>query len=363
MNLGFVCTQPGWGGGEVVLSQLISRLRVSGESVALAAPESSQTAGWAGRASVPLLPLSDRGRSPVAMWRLRRWATENRFDAILLNDPHAITYGGLALSGAGIPRIGVRHTGFPVRSAWKHNRLLEGIVAVSHAARASCVTAGIDRDRVDVIHNGVDPEPPASEAVRAARAMFEEASDGPHVVAIGSLLPIKGFDTLIRAAARANPGWTLWIAGKGPARDDLEGLAAELGVADRVRFLGFRDDVSALLAAADGMASASHNEGLSLVLIEAMLARTPIAATPVGGAREVLGMLEGQVGSPHASVFEPGDPASAARAIESALGAARDRVETAHRWASERFSIDRMAADYTALFARLSKPARRGAAA
>ena len=77
------------------------------------------------------------------------------------------------------------------------------------------------------------------------------------------------------------------IAGDGPERERLEQLAGRLGVTDRVKFLGFRRDVPALLAASDLVVLPSLREGLSISLLEAMAAGKPIIATSIGSQREV----------------------------------------------------------------------------
>ncbi|QDT67117.1 2-deoxystreptamine glucosyltransferase [Planctomycetes bacterium MalM25] len=359
LNIGFVSTPTGWGGGENLLAQLVLALRGRGVRAVLATPRGSAMARWAERERVESIELPGRGRTPAALWRLRRGFASAGCEIALLNDPHAITYGGLALTGAGVPRVGVRHTVFPVRSGWKHNRLLERVVAVSAAAREVCLAGGVDAANLRVIHGGVEPRAVDHAQAVAVRKRFANAAtdaEERQLVAVGSLLPVKGFDTLIHAVAKARDNgqaWRLWIAGEGPQRDELQSLANERGVAQQVELLGFVDPVSPYLAAADAFVSASHSEGLSLVLVEAMLAGAPIAATPVGGAREVLGMRPTDTTSPHAALFTPGDGEGARRAIEQALTkteAKPQRLDATRTWANKRFSIDRMAAEYLELF-------------
>ena len=140
------------------------------------------------------------------------------------------------------------------------------------------------------------------------------AADGrPVVLAVGRLAAQKGFDTLIAAAARwrgRRPEPLLVIAGTGPLAGDLSGQAAELGV--DVRFLGSRDDVPGLLAAADVLALPSRWEGQPLILSEALRAGRPIVATDVGGVRDL-------AGDGAALLVPPGDPAAFAAAVLSVL--------------------------------------------
>ncbi len=359
MRICFVSTGKAWGGGERLLAWLVAGIADAGEEVALVARQGSPLADW-GRdhAGLPLLQLPGRGRSPRSLWRLRRWLVANRFDVVVLNDPHAITSGGIAMLGLNVARIGIRHTVFPIRSAWKHRRLLDRIVCVSQAAQRECAAAGIPAEQTSVIHGGVPTLQVDSERVEQVRQMFlraESSNADKHLLALGSLQPVKGFDTLIRAVARGRKlgrNWRLWIAGDGPERSSLQSLAEELGVADRVQLLGFRDDIGELLAAADLFASASHSEGLSLVLVEAMLARCPIASTATGGSREVLDVSEKDV-SPFAATFAPGNVEESMAAIDAALSenaASQQRLDRAQQWAEQSFSIEQMVHKHLAFY-------------
>lgn len=355
MRIGFVSTASTWGGGERLLLQLAEGCRDAGIDPLLAAPEASELAQ---RSDTRVVPLPGRGRGPAALWRLRQAMTRD-IDAVVLNDPHAITYGGVALAGIGAPRIGVRHTCFPLGSPWKHTHLVDHVVCVSNAARQNCLDAGLAADRLTVIHGGLAATTPTPDQLETARQTLAWGdAEAPVLLAIGSLLPVKGFDTLIEAvstARRAGHNWRLAIAGEGPERETLTQLIEARGVVDRVRLLGFRSDISALLRLADGFVNASHNEGLSLVLIEAMHAAAPIVSTAAGGSAEVLGTTEANA-TPVARVFEPGDVAGAVEAIGATLSHKEDAVERAaagRKRAEERFSVATMVDGYVRLIDRL----------
>lgn len=362
MRICYVSTGKTWGGGERLLAWLIAGITATGHEVGLVARQGSPLAAW-GRdhSNMPLLQLPGRARSPRSLWRLRKWVVDNRFDAAVFNDPHAITCGGIATLGLDVARLGIRHTVFPVRSAWKHRRLLDHVICVSEAARQECIKSGIDVEQLTVIHGGVSASKLHAKHADQVREMLlraDPAGDDRHLLAIGSLLPVKGFDTLIRAVARGrNFGhkWRLWIAGEGGERAGLKSLAGELGVSDYVHLLGFRDDTAELLAAADAFVSASHSEGLSLVLVEAMLASCPIAATAVGGSREVLD-VDDQGHSPFAATFAPGDTAGLAAAVEKSLAetvARQQRLVRAKQWAHEQFSLEQMIQRHLDLYGNL----------
>jgi glycosyltransferase involved in cell wall biosynthesis len=96
---------------------------------------------------------------------------------------------------------------------------------------------------------------------------------------------VKGIDTMLHALAEL-PGLTLWLAGEGPARAEYEALARTLGVADRTRFLGWRNDRRALIEAADIVVLPSRYEPFGTVIIEAWAMRRPLVATLADGARQ-----------------------------------------------------------------------------
>lgn len=176
------------------------------------------------------------------------------------------------------------------RAAWIERLILkraDAILGNSRAVMHDLVGEGHDPLRFALIYNGV---PPAGDIVpRAAlRAREGWADDEIAITIVANLLVYKGHLDLIEALALLPadlPYWTLNIVG----RDDGEGAAvtaraAALGLRDRVRLLGPRDDVGAILAASDIAVSASHEEGFSNSVIEAMAAGLPVVATAAGGS-------------------------------------------------------------------------------
>jgi glycosyltransferase involved in cell wall biosynthesis len=145
---------------------------------------------------------------------------------------------------------------------------------------------------------------------RAARARIGIPEEAFVVGTVSRLVPQKTVGDLVEAVARV-PQVTLAVAGDGPDRATVERRIRALGVGDRVRLLGARDDVPELLPAFDLFALSSRWEGEPIALLEAMAAGLPCVATAAGGVREVL--AGGEVG-----VLVPvGDPAAMASAIES----------------------------------------------
>lgn len=173
----------------------------------------------------------------------------------------------------------------------------------------------------------------------------------PTLLALGRLHTDKGFDTLIRAL-RHVPGADLAIAGTGPEESALRALAASEGVADRVRFLGWRTDAGALLRAADLFVCSSRVEPLGNMVIEAWSACTPLVAVAADGPAELI--TDGADGLivPHE------DPTALATAITRALDdpTLRTRLATAGRARFETdFSTDIVLAKWRAFLADVRK--------
>ncbi len=154
---------------------------------------------------------------------------------------------------------------------------------------------GIAPRRIAVIRNGIDPlkfVPPTPEQRDAARRRLGFDDPGaPVVMQVARFHPVKDHTTAVHAFMHAHdrvPAARMVFVGDGPQRASTEQLAWELGVAAHCHFLGVRDDVDALLPAADVFLLSSLSEGISVTLLEAMSAERPIVATDVGGNGEVV---------------------------------------------------------------------------
>ncbi len=162
-------------------------------------------------------------------------------------------------------------------------RRADHLVVNTKGLRAWAIGQGWGDSRVHHIPNFVDATP----ASPVARSTLATAADAPVILALGRLHPNKAFDVAL-SALPALPRAILWLAGDGPLRDDLARLAARLGVADRVRFLGWRDDVAALLAAADVLVCPSRREPFGNVVIEAWAHGVPVVAARAAGPAELI---------------------------------------------------------------------------
>lgn len=160
--------------------------------------------------------------------------------------------------------------------------LADRIVTVSEADRRLAVRHRVaSPDRLVTIRNGVPDVPPG--------ALADPGPDGCTIVTVARLEPQKDVQLLLRTLARlTNHAWTLRVVGDGPLRSSLERSGEELGIDDRVEFLGYRRDVPDVLARGQAFALPSRQEGLPRAILEAMRAGLPVIASDVGGIREAV---------------------------------------------------------------------------
>jgi glycosyltransferase involved in cell wall biosynthesis len=190
----------------------------------------------------------------------------------------------------------------------KYYRRCDHLIANTRAIVDYAVAEGWPPEHIDYLPNFVpDTCAPLNRPDRSS-------GGAPLALALGRLHPNKGFSLLVEALARTIEV-RLAIAGDGPQRGALERQAQDLGVSERVRFLGWRDDVPALLAEADFLVCPSLHEPLGNVVIEAWAAGLPVVATASDGPAglvddEVSGLLVPLPGQPG------GGPAALAGAIE-----------------------------------------------
>jgi glycosyltransferase involved in cell wall biosynthesis len=145
------------------------------------------------------------------------------------------------------------------------------------------VREGWPAERAHYMPNFVEFEP----APPVPRSDHDTPAEAPLVLALGRHHVNKAFDVLLKALAGV-PGAVLWLAGEGPERGALEALAAELGVASRVRFLGWCTDLAALYRAADICVFPSRYEPFGTITLEAWAAGVPLIAAAAAGPAGVV---------------------------------------------------------------------------
>jgi glycosyltransferase involved in cell wall biosynthesis len=144
------------------------------------------------------------------------------------------------------------------------------------------VEGGIEANRVRVVHNFAETE---KDAKPVQRSDLNTPEDAPVLLALGRLHSAKAHDILIKAASDM-PGIYVWIAGEGPERANLEKVAEDLGMAGRVKFLGWRNDRSALLRACDICCFISRVEPFGTVFAQAWAEKTPVIVSDADGPKQ-----------------------------------------------------------------------------
>jgi glycosyltransferase involved in cell wall biosynthesis len=370
-RIAVVASTFGVGGAEIVTANVLRRLSRDRHEIRL---HFLREAGAVGRELLDghfegVERLCRHRRDVAGAWRLVQCFRSFRPDVMWsLDHMDAMWLGRSAALAAGVPAsviashstglVGANGAGRP--SFGRRERVLmefaTKVVAVTAThARYLQTVAGVPRERVAVIENGIDlalwPRVNAARRRDARDALGIDATQ-PVVAMIAAMRPEKAHEVLLDAVSMlADDGRRarVLLAGDGPRRGMLEDTAKRRGIRGHVDFLGIRRDVARLLHASDVVVLPSRAvvETLPLSILEAMACGVPVVASRVGSVPDVV--EDGRTGR----LIEPGDAVALARAIGATLDdgpgsarmadAARQRVET-------RYSIERTTEGYERLF-------------
>ena len=307
------------GGAERYVVDLAVALRRRGWPVHVACSVGGVHAATLADAGVPVTVLLDHLVERRVSGRYERALTQ-----LVADLRPAVVHAHLFASAAAavhavrdlpVPLVVTEHTEGPWRD--RRARAVSGlvyrhadrVVAVSSAIRDLLVSGyGVAPERVEVLlPTTAAPPPEASPPSDPGR---------PVVGLVGRLVPEKGVDVFLRAAALVSgvvPQTRFLVVGDGPLRPDLEHRAAVLGLAGAVTFTGYRSDASHLLSGLDVLAVPSRSDGSPLVVCEAMAAGVPVVASRVGGLPDLV--EDGGSGL----LVRPGEAEDLARALVSLL--------------------------------------------
>ncbi len=298
MRMVHVDTATEWRGGQVLVHRLLRELSKQGEDVWLASPR-------AGRLWGACSFLGDKRLEIPEGWSLRGALKlrQARPDLVVAHTSHA---HGMGLT-VGRKLMVHRWVDFPPKSRLKY-RLPDGWVACSGAIES--ILRDVGAQNIHRVYGGSDP-----------LMVMPPAEDGPDVLAVGALVHHKGHDILDQALGSL-PGVDAAVAGPGEAQFQ------------RLRHLGTREDVPALLGRARVFVQPSRTEGLGMAIVEAMQAGVPVVASSVGGIPEVLGDT--------GILVPPEEPELLAHAIQRALDGDHPDPELGRQRAAEMFSTESM---------------------
>lgn len=302
--------------------------------------------------------------------RLKRYLRRGRFDLVQCHLGYANIVGVLCARWAALPVIATLHsTGnladYPHAAIlWLEGLILRflahRVVAVGQTvaeAFRSCVAP----KEIRVIFNPAPLMPSFTpQQRRAVRRELTGSVSCPILISVGRFALPKGYHDLMEALAmlrKMHPDFVMVMAGDGPLFDEIRQTAAQKGLQEQIRFLGFRDDVPLLLSAADIFVSSSHWEGSPLAVLEAMQAGLPIVATGVGDIPHIVGREAGLIVPPHA-------PQQLAEALAALLNAPQQQAEmgqAARARVRQEYSSEAWMHKMTDLYAELLSPSRQPA--
>ncbi len=358
MSVAGVDPELGFAGGETQVLGLTLALAKGGHRAELICDPAGRLWERAMEAGIRCHPIRIRNAIDLAAGvKLRAILKRERYDVVHFHTSRAHSMAPLARSFGSTLVVTRRMDYRPNRvfAPYLFNRAVDGVVAISTGVADSLEAAGVDRQRVTVIHSGVDCErfrPPTSQERTDARGALGISDDEIVISAVGALEQRKGHRYLIEAigalAARpASNKLKCFIVGQGSIHKVLQGEIAVSRSLERIKLLGRVDDPRAVLWASDVFAMPSLKEGLGVAALEAMASGLPVIASDVGGLREVV--EDGRSG-----ILVP--PANAG-AIASAIGQLAESAElrsqmgaAARLRVAENYSMETMAAQTLALY-------------
>jgi glycosyltransferase involved in cell wall biosynthesis len=350
----------GWGGLEtMVLDLLCSEIYRTRIDVAVIVLNEGRFASKARSSGLDVVVVSESAMSFSSLSKeLKRVTGALRPDVIHTHRYKEILLGALLAGASAAQHVVTIHgyeppTGCLLRArTFLSNSLCIG-AALVQGARFVVVADHlrkrfmIPRSRCLSIRNGIRIPQQVS-----SRSPIDPADHPKEVVIgwVGRLVPVKGVSTLLKAVAemsKSQPTPRVLLVGEGPERESLEKLAAALGLSERVRFVGFVEDIWPYYEQMDLFVLPSLHEGVPIALLEALGAGLPVVASAVGGIPHVIGTSEAAV------LIDSQSPSTWAEALTGLLS---DRAkmtaigERARKHIEANFSIEGMTEQYLALY-------------
>ncbi|MDA0658979.1 MAG: glycosyltransferase family 4 protein [Planctomycetota bacterium] len=347
LRIALVSTQRSWSGGEAQAHLLAKGLRSRGHEVNAFSRQSSHFADQMATDGFRVHSFFGRGRNPWGAWQLRHSLGLFQPDIIHINDSHALTSVGIALTGQRRPACVVsRRVDFPVRLAHRYRLWCDRVLCVSHAVARVCANSGLPSNRLQIVPDGCDPKRLEHGDRRRGREAMQVAPHEKVLLTVARLSDHKGHSYLLDAMPEViarYPQTVLALAGEGEQRRPLERQTRTLRLEKHVRFLGHRRDIADVLHGSDIFVMPSHLEGLCSSVIDAMLAGLPTVATTAGGIPDLLGAYPNSqaVGT----LVPPRDSSALARGLIDVLSRPDHFVQLARRAQSrarQLFTVDCM---------------------
>ncbi len=338
MRILYVITPSRLSGAERMVLRMAQAQQRMGDSVSILTKPQPEFEAAASDAGVEATSAPIHGKlNFAAPRRIAGHIRRAGADVALTVHSTATLWGIKGAAIAGVPCLAYMQA---ANTRWPYNRA-PAAIGCAEFVRQHLIAGGMPADRVYSVPNGIDAEPYLDDSDRAS--IRNELGLSESDIAVGTLAhftPRKAHADLLKAASiavRTAPNLVFLWAGEGPLEGALRTQAASMGLADRVRFLGFRSDAPRLHQAFDIFCLPSLLEGLPLSVLEAMASARPCVVTAVSGNPEIV--ADGVTGY----LVPPRDPERLARAIEALANDAAARAtmgQAGRRRVLESFTLD-----------------------
>jgi glycosyltransferase involved in cell wall biosynthesis len=306
------------GASSRVLSLMV---RAKPGTIALAGLESGAITKQARQLGLPVHTLANHKADPRLLLRLVTLIRQEGYDVLDSQNIQSKFWANLAALMTGTSLVSTLNSWYASehgKTSLKgriytslellSNHSLDLYITVSEKDRQSLLKAGLPEEKVELIYNAVDIN---FSTIRGdsewLRQKFDLPPDSVIGTAVGRLVPVKGYDVLVRAmesVASQVPQLFCLIVGEGESKEDLAAQIRRAGLESRVRLVGYYDRENALsiLKSSDIFVMPSRYEGTPIALLEAAALARPILASNTGGIPELVQHEE------HAFLVPPGDP-------------------------------------------------------
>lgn len=320
---------------------------------------------------IPAHLLIKKGIGLVFLWQFVKYLRGRHFDVLHTHTINGNFFGRIAGKLSGVPVLlttvhshiidelkGLREPSIGDHIRYRidlfFSRWNKALIVVSETIKDILVLHGIPSNKIHTIENGVDIKKfrQISTPVNNLNLKKELGiPEGVKVIGIiGRLVPLKNHEIFLYAAkevANKRKDVCFLVAGDGPLRDRLRELTEKLGLVDRVILAGWRTDIERVMPLIDILVLCSQVEGHNIVILEAMACGKPVIGTDVRGIRSTV--KNGENGL----LVPAGDSVALEKAMLNLLekpSEAEAMGRTGRRYIEERYSVDRMMADYLKLY-------------
>ncbi len=220
----------------------------------------------------------------IRFWRWGKYLTRQAIANAIQRHETPLVMGWMNRACAALPvgkHINIGRLGgyYPLR----HYSNCDWLIGNTPDLKNWIIENGFPQNKVVYLPNFIDDKP----GTPLLRSTLDTPEDVPLILCLGRLHPNKGFDVALEALARVEKAYC-WIAGAGGLQHILKQKAYQLGIGDRIKFLGWRNDAADLLATADMFLCSSRHEPLGNIILEAWAQRCPVVAADAQGPRQLI---------------------------------------------------------------------------